>query len=69
MALKKVEHTAPKKQALTLDDIAAFIQDARQSGATGSELVDAGVTWGGKLQKIAVEVEMPPADRPTLEKS
>jgi hypothetical protein len=68
MALKKVEHNAPKKQALTLDDVAAFVQDARRSGATGTEEIDAGVTWGGKLQKLSVEVATVPSDRPNLGK-
>ena len=68
MALKKVEHTAPKKQFLTLDEIDAWVQDARRSGARGGEVVQATVSFGGKLQKISVEVEVAPADRPSLDK-
>jgi hypothetical protein len=68
MAVKKVEHVAPKKQALTLDDVAAFVADARQSGAAGTEEIDAGITWGGKLQKLAVEVDTTRASGPTLDK-
>jgi len=68
MAVKKVEHSAPKKQAMTLDDLDAFVQDARRSGATGTEHLDAGVTWGGKLQKLAVEVDPAPTDQPSLTK-
>lgn len=57
MALKKIEHAAARKQLLTLDEVAAWVQDAMRSGATGSETVAAGVSFGGKLQKISVEVE------------
>lgn len=64
MAVKKVEHAAPKRQVLTLDDVAAFVQDARQSGATGAEEVAAVVSWRGKVQSLAIEVDVPPADRP-----
>ncbi|MFB7596902.1 hypothetical protein [Streptomyces sp. NPDC056160] len=62
MALKKIEHTAPKKQFMTLDDLAAFVQDAMRSGATGQEVVAAVVSFGGKLQKVSAEVELRPMD-------
>lgn len=68
MALKKVEHAAPKKQAMTLDDLEAFVRDARRTGATGREEVQVGMSWGGKLQKLAVEVDMTSASRVTIEK-
>ncbi|MEV6833524.1 hypothetical protein AB0N17_03165 [Streptomyces sp. NPDC051133] len=68
MALKKIEHAAPKKQIMTLDELEAFVRDARSTGAAGSEEILASVSWGGKLQSIAVEVEMAPADRPSLDK-
>lgn len=57
MALKKIEHTAEKKQLLTLDEVAAWVQDAMRSGATGRETVAARVSFGGRLQKISVDVE------------
>lgn len=57
MALKKIEHAAARKQLLTLDEVAAWVQDAMRSGATGSETVTATVSFGGKLQKIGVQVE------------
>ncbi|GHK02864.1 hypothetical protein SY2F82_46610 [Streptomyces sp. Y2F8-2] len=69
MALKKVEHSAPKKQVMTLDELEAFVQDARRTGATGREEVEARVSFGGKIQKLSVEVQAPPADRgPSLDK-
>jgi hypothetical protein len=57
MALKKIEHVAPKKAFMTLDDLAAFVHDAKRSGAAGQEIVEGTVSFGGKLQKLAVEVQ------------
>lgn len=57
MAKKKVEHAADKGQFLTLDDLAAFVQDAMRTGADGGTVVHAAVSFGGKLQKIGVDVE------------
>jgi hypothetical protein len=57
MAKKKVEHVADKGQHLTLDEVAAWVQDAMRSGADGSSPVEARVSFGGKLQKISVDVE------------
>ncbi|MET8956524.1 hypothetical protein ACWEO4_35430 [Streptomyces sp. NPDC004393] len=68
MALKKVEHAAAKKQVMNLDELEAFARDARQVGATGKEEIQVGVSWSGKLQKLAIDVELAPADRPTLDK-
>lgn len=59
MALKKIEHKAPKKAFLTLDELAAFVQEAMRSGAQGSEVVQATVSLGQKLQRLAVDVEVP----------
>ncbi|MEC4016084.1 hypothetical protein [Streptomyces sp. H27-D2] len=39
MATRRVELAAPKKQSLTLDEVAAFVEDARRAGASGDELV------------------------------
>lgn len=58
MATRKVEHAAPKKQTLTLDELAAFVQDAMRAGAEGTELVAAQVSFGGKIQKVSVDVEV-----------
>lgn len=62
-ARRRIEHAAPKKQHLTLDEIAAWVQDAMRSGASGSEVVAATVSFGGKLQKISIEVEATSADQ------
>jgi hypothetical protein len=56
-ARRRIEHAAPKRGFLTLDQVAAFAQDAMRSGATGSEVVAATVSIGGKLQKLSIEVE------------
>lgn len=58
MSSRKIEHKAPKKQVLTLDEVAAFVQDALRSGATGSEAVAATVSFGGKLQVVSVDVDV-----------
>jgi hypothetical protein len=57
MALKKIEHAAAPKQLLTLDEVAASVQDAMRPGATGAEIVEVRASWGAKLQKIGVEIE------------
>lgn len=60
MATKKqIQHEAPKGGALTLDDVAAFVQDARQSGATGAEVVAVTATWGAKIRRLTVDVTTP----------
>jgi hypothetical protein len=55
--VKTVEHKAAKGSTLTLDELAAFVDDARRSGATGGEIVSVTASWGGKIQKLAVEVQ------------
>lgn len=57
MAKKKVEHTADKGAVLTLDELATFVQDAMRSGAAGNEPVGARVSFGGKVQRVWVDVE------------
>lgn len=57
MATRRIELVAAKKQALTLDEVAAWVQDAMRSGASGTEVVGARVGFGGQLQKIGVDVE------------
>lgn len=57
MAMKRVEHAAAKGQLLTLDEVAVWVQDAMRSGATGGEVVSVKISFGGKLQKIAVDVD------------
>ncbi len=57
MAKKRVEHAADKGAVLTLDEVAAWVQDAMRSGADGGSPVKATVSFGGKIQKISVDVE------------
>ncbi|MGW7247715.1 hypothetical protein [Streptomyces decoyicus] len=60
MATKKIEHQAPKGHFLTLDELGAFVQEALRNGADGGEVVHARVSFGSKLQRLAVEVQMQP---------
>jgi hypothetical protein len=60
VALKKIEHKAPRKQSMTLDDLLAFLQDARRSGAAGDESIVATVSIGGRLQALSVEIDVQP---------
>jgi len=57
MAKKKVVHVADKGGFLTLDEVEAWVRDARRSGADGGSAVDARVSFSGRIQKISVEVE------------
>lgn len=57
MALKKIEHKAPKKAFLTLAEVEAFVRAAKQAGAAGGEVVEAEASFGAKLQRIAVQVD------------
>jgi hypothetical protein len=68
MAIKKIEHKAAKGQKLTLDEVAAFVQDAMQSGASGSEIVGGDFSFGGKLQALSVDVDVPRTDTAPLDK-
>lgn len=60
MATRTVEHKAPKKQTLTLDELAAFVQEAMRAGANGSEhpTVEVALNLSGKIKKISVDVEV-----------
>lgn len=53
---KSIEHEASGK-FMTLDELAAFVQDAMRTGATGREIVNATVSFGQKLQKVKVSVD------------
>lgn len=59
MTTRNVEHAAPKPDFITLDQLAAFVQDAMRSGATGTETVHAAVTFGGKLRSLRISVDTP----------
>lgn len=60
MAKRTIEIKADKGQHLTLDEVAAWVQDAMRSGADGSTVVQASVSFGQKLQKISVTAEGSP---------
>lgn len=57
MATKKIQHEAPKGAAFTLDEVAAFVQDAMRSGADGTEEVGVTATWGAKIRRLTVDVQ------------
>lgn len=60
---KEIKHTASSK-AMTLDELAAFVQDALRSGATGAEPVTATITMGGKIKAAAITVSGTPVRHP-----
>lgn len=62
MAMKKIEHKAPGREVLTLDELAGFVQEAMRAGADGSEVVAAVVSFGGKLRSLSVEVPVATGD-------
>ena len=52
---KKIEH-APEGKFMTLDEIAAFVSDAFAAGANGADIPTGRLSFGGKLQQLAVGV-------------
>ncbi|WP_030992242.1 hypothetical protein [Streptomyces sp. NRRL S-1813] len=56
MATKKIEHQASKGHFLTLDELGAFVREALRNGADGGEVVHARVSFGSKLQRLAIDV-------------
>ena len=63
MAKRTIEIKADKGQFPTLDEIAAWVQDAMRSGADGSSIAEATVSFGGKLQRISVTADSGVTDR------
>lgn len=55
---KKIEHE-PAGKHMTLDEIAAFVADARASGARGVDVPTGRLSFGGKLQQLVVTVPDP----------
>lgn len=55
---KKIEHV-PTGKHMTLDEIAAFVADAFAAGASGSDIPQGRLSFGGKLQLLVIEVEQP----------
>lgn len=66
MAKRTIQHQAAKGQRLTLDEIAAWVQEAMRAGADGSAVPRAVVSITGKLQKLSIDVDAPmrPIDQP-----
>jgi len=63
MTTRTVEHKAPKRQTMTLDELAAFVQDAMRTGAHGSEHPTVQIAFSGKIQKVSVDVEVSAATK------
>lgn len=68
MTTKKIEHNVPRDRAFTLDEVAAFVQDAMRSGASGSEVVTVSASWRMKIQRLTLDVELPAQDPAPLDK-
>jgi hypothetical protein len=54
--IKHTIRSAKRKEGVTLDELAAFVQDVLRTGASGDEKIFAGVSFGGKLQWASVSV-------------
>lgn len=59
MAKKTIEHKADRGQHLTLDEIAAWVQEAMRAGADGSSIPRVVVSFSGKPQKLTIDVDVP----------
>lgn len=55
---QQIKHAAIHK-AMTLNELAAFVQHALRSGADGTETVKAAITFGGKLKDVSVDLALP----------
>ncbi|MFF2189257.1 hypothetical protein [Streptomyces sp. NPDC058155] len=53
---KKIEHV-PTGKYMTLDEVAAFIADARAAGAKGTNIPHARLSFGGKLLRLDIAVD------------
>lgn len=57
-------HTTVKRQAadrkhgMTLDELAAFVEEARQAGAAGSTVVRMVATWKSSIKELSMDVEV-----------
>ena len=57
MSTRKVEHKADKRETFTLDELAAFVQEAMRAGANGDEHPSVQIALNGKIQKVWVDVD------------
>jgi hypothetical protein len=55
-ASKKTLTHEPDGSAMTLDELAAFVQDAMRSGASGSESPKVRITFGGGIKRIELGI-------------
>ena len=55
---KQIKQTATDK-TMTLNELAAFVQDAMRSGADGTEKVKATVAFSGRIKDVTVDVAHP----------
>lgn len=49
---------ADRKHGMTLDELAAFAEEARQAGASGSTVVKMVATWRRSIQELSMDVEV-----------
>ena len=53
---KKTLTVEPDGSAMTLDELAAFVQDAMRSGAAGTECPKVRITFGGGIKRIELAI-------------
>lgn len=49
---------ADRKLGMTLDELAVFVEEARQAGAAGSTVVNQVATWRRSIQELSMDVEV-----------
>ncbi|MCP9205512.1 hypothetical protein [Streptomyces cucumeris] len=60
---QEIKHKANGK-ALTLNELAAFVQHALRSGADGTEAIKGAITFSGKIKDIAIGITAPTPANP-----
>ncbi|MFC8127136.1 hypothetical protein [Streptomyces sp. NPDC057302] len=53
---KKIEHVPGTDKFMTLDEIADFVAEAKEAGASGSDIPQGRLSLSGKLQRLVVAV-------------
>lgn len=59
----RIEHKAPRGHFVTLDQLAAFVQEAMRAGADGATVVEGTISFGGKLQRVAIDTNDTPKEK------
>jgi uncharacterized protein YbbC (DUF1343 family) len=49
---------ADRKHGMTLDELAAFVAEAKAAGAAGHTVVKMSSTWRQSIQSLSVQVEV-----------